>query len=563
MADYYNDNNRNSGKISQRRLEDIFSDVDASYDYDSAGSAGGMRGGAAEEGFDSYEPDGSAGARNTSSGSSPSRTASSGSRASRPASSGSSAQRRPAASRSSAQRQSSGRTSAGASAGSSARRAAGSSSASRTRSASRATRPAGPEDIERRSSRAADSSERRSSRVPDSSERHSSRVSDSSSERRSSRKPAARSQAALNRKRKKKFRKYLLIYVAVLVVILIIGCIIFSSYLASYEKDQPSHVAEAIVDTYKTQEGIVAFLTENAAKTGASDNIGEIAQTYATNIAGKQISYRENNDFRPDNPAYDITADGSIVAKVTLMPATASDSFDKSKWTIQNLNVTEYLPNALTITVEAPADATVTVGGKVLDDSYIESTGIPAILENSVQFLANPPQYNTYRVGGLLSEPEVTVSDDAGTEYGITKIDNSYTASPKADQAFIDSVQDRVYDAIDNYATYFIHMSFELANYIVYGSELYSYIFGSDTMDPIATALYMFEDIESYDFVERSADNYIKYCDDCFTVDIKYALDMKFTDPTYEDNNQKMDATWVFVIEPLDGSWCISDIITH
>lgn len=488
MADYYN-NNQNSGRNSQRRLEDIFADVDASYDYDNDGSAGSSSGMEPEE-TTNY------------------RTGTSSAASSRTTSSAGSAQRRTAASRTSSQR---------------------TRTASRSRSSARASRPAEEERTQRRSSRTS----------------------------------ASRSQASLNRKRKKKFRKYLLIYVAVLVVILIIGCIMFSSYLASYENDQPAHVAEAIVDTYQTQEGIVAFLTENAAKTGAQDNIGEIAQTYATNIAGKQVSFRENNDFRPDNPAYDITADGSIVAKVTLMAATGSDSFAKSKWAIQSLNVTDFLPNALTITVEAPVGATVTVGDKVLDDSYVESTGVPAILQNSVQFLADPPEFNTYRVGGLLSEPEVKVSDSAGTEYSITKIDNSYTASPKADQAFIDSVKDRVYDAIDNYATYFIHMSFELANYIVYGSELYSYIFGSDTMDPIATALYMFEDIESYDFAERSADNYIKYCDDCFTVDIKYALDMKFTDPTYEDNNQNMDATWVFVIEPLDGSWCISDIITH
>ena len=73
----------------------------------------------------------------------------------------------------------------------------------------------------------------------------------------------------------------------------------------------------------------------------------------------------------------------------------------------------------------------------------------------------------------------------------------------------------------------------------------------------------MFEDILSYDFVERSATNYIKYSDDCFTVDIKYALNMVFTDPTYSDDNQKMDATWVFVIDPYDGSWCISDIVNH
>ena len=80
---------------------------------------------------------------------------------------------------------------------------------------------------------------------------------------------------------------------AALVVILIIGAILFSSYLSSYEKEQPSHVAEAITEAYRSQDGIVSFLTENAQKTGASENISEIAQTYATNIAGKQISMKK------------------------------------------------------------------------------------------------------------------------------------------------------------------------------------------------------------------------------------------------------------------------------
>ena len=371
-----------------------------------------------------------------------------------------------------------------------------------------------------------------------------------------------RSRKNMIRKRKKKFKKMFLTYIAVLVIILIVGAILFSSYLASYENGQPAHLAETIVDSYATQQGIVDFISSNADKTGMTDNIALVAQTYATNIAGKKISYKENNDFRPDSPSYDITADGSTVAKVTLAPD-GTGSFGSPKWKVASLNIGDYLPDAMSVTIEAPSGSTVKVNGTVLDSSRIVSSGVPEILSNSLQFLAETPQYDTYKMSGLLSEPVVEVTDASGAALNITKSDDRYVASTPADQAFIDSVEPRVYDAIDNYATYFIHMSFDLANYIVYGSDLYSYIFGSDTMDPIATALYMFEDIESYDFAERSASNYVKYADDCFTVDIKYALDMRFTDPTFEDNNQNMDATWVFVIEPLDGSWCISDIISH
>ena len=549
MADNYYGNNRYSGGSKDRRLEDIFADVDATYDYDSSQEPD-IRSAYADPSYQTgtrqsgaYDRTGSASSR-TSAADRTRRTSSGRTQ-------GSSAARRQTSSSSRSRS-----TSRSSGTRSSASRAGGSYDDTTSRSSSR-TRSSYDDAPARSSARTRAS-------YDDAPARSSSRTRPASSSGRRTASSAAKARNNLFRKRKRKFRKYLLIYIAALIVLLIIGCIAFSSYLASYERQQPSHVAEIVVESYGSQEGIINLLTENAAKTGAADNIDAIAQSYATNIAGKKISYKENNDFRPDSPSYDITADGQIVAKVSFVPAeSGSDAFHNTKWTIQSLNVTDYLPNAITITVDAPAGATVTVNGKALDDSYIESTGVPAILENSIQFLKEPPQFNTYRMSGLLSDPDVQVTDESGTALTVTKAENSYSASPAADQAFIDSVEERVYDAIDNYATYFIHMSFDLANYIVYGSDLYSYIFGSDTMDPIATALYMFEDIESYDFAERSADNYVKYADDCFTVDIKYALDMVFTDPTYEDNNQKMDATWVFVIEPLDGSWCISDIITH
>ena len=373
---------------------------------------------------------------------------------------------------------------------------------------------------------------------------------------------SSRQKRNMIRRKKKKFKRLYLTFVAILVVLLIIGSILFSSYLASFENGQPSHIAETIAARYSDQQGIIDFINANADKTDITDNVSLVAQTYATNIAGKKISFRENNDFRPESPSYDITADGSIVAKVSLI-SDGTGSFGSPKWKISSLKIGEYLPDALTVTIEAPSGSTVKVNGSVLDSSKIVSSGVPEILSNSLQFLAETPQYDTYKMSGLLSDPTVEVTDASGTPLNVTRSDDRFVASTPADQAFIDSVEQRVYDAIENYATYFIHMSFELSNYIVYGSDLYSYIFGSDTMDPIMTALYMFEDIDHYEFAERSASNYVKYADDCFTVDIKYALDMYFTDPTFEDDNHNMDATWVFVIEPLDGSWCISDIITH
>ena len=374
------------------------------------------------------------------------------------------------------------------------------------------------------------------------------------------RRPNSSSKKNSIKRKKRKFRKLYMMYIALLIVVLIVGSILFSSYLGSYENAQPAHVASSIVDSYGSQQGIIDFITQNADKTSVMGDINEIAQSYATSIAGKKISFIENSDYRESAPSYDITADGETVAKVTL-GSVGKGSFGSTKWGVSSLEIANYLPGSMSVVIEVPSGASVSVNGTVLDSSYISSSSVPEVLANSVQFISDPPLADYYTIGGLLSDPEISVTDASGKALTITETTDGYSAFA-ADQEFIDSVEDRVYQAIENYATYFISMSYDLKYYIEYGSDLYSYIFGSDTMDPILTSLYNYEEIDHYDFAEESATNYMKYADDCFTVDIKYALDMYFTDPSMSDDNQKMDATFVFVIE-TDGSWCISDIINH
>ena len=144
---------------------------------------------------------------------------------------------------------------------------------------------------------------------------------------------SSRQKRNMIRRKKKKFKRLYLTFVAILVVLLIIGSILFSSYLASFENGQPSHIAETIAARYSDQQGIIDFINANADKTDITDNVSLVAQTYATNIAGKKISFRENNDFRPESPSYDITADGSIVAKVSLI-SDGTGSFGSPKWKI-------------------------------------------------------------------------------------------------------------------------------------------------------------------------------------------------------------------------------------
>ena len=368
------------------------------------------------------------------------------------------------------------------------------------------------------------------------------------------------SQPVRRKKRKKdKFKKRLLIFIAILVVVLIVFTIVFSSFLSSYENSQPFKAIESVISEFQTEEGIINFLTANESKANLLDSMANVAGSYAADLSGKKISYIENENYRSDRPSYYITADGAKVAEIAF-EQTGTTSFGNYVWGVASLDIGSYLKDTLSYTVSVPSGSTVTVNGTVLSSDRISSTGIPSVLESSEQFIENVPSYDTYMISGITTTPTVSVTDQYGSSINVIETSDSFIASDLTTQEFIDSVDSWVLEAIDNWATYFIAMSWSLSNYVKYGSDLYAYIFGSDDMDPIYTSFYNFEEIAGYEFTEKSASNYVRYSEDCFTVDVKYQLDVYFTVDSYSDNNQNLDATWVFVKE-TDGTWAISECI--
>lgn len=236
--------------------------------------------------------------------------------------------------------------------------------------------------------------------------------------------------------------------------------------------------------------------------------------------------------------------------------------FGLDKWGLASLDITEGFPDLIAYNILVPDGAVVSVNGQTLDANKITATGVPEVLQNSVQYLSNPPQMVTYTTKMLPDiTPEVSGTDAAGNPLSFTSSETGFVAVPNASQEFVDSVYPLVDAAIREWGTYFIHMSFNLEPYILEGCDLYKYIFGSEDMDPILTWLYNFEYIVDYEFTEVSASNFIVYSDECFTVDVKYNLAITFDREGVEDNNQNLDATWVFV---RDGdSWSICDMIYH
>ena len=362
-----------------------------------------------------------------------------------------------------------------------------------------------------------------------------------------------------NKKKKSKFGKFLAIYCAALAVIVIVGLLVFNSFMKKVEDNQPSNKVASIVKELSGGKA-KSFLTSNSDMIKCLENVDNIIDQSAANMEGKQLSFIENSEYRAEAPSYNITADGQIVAKVTL-GKDKKGAFGLQSWKLTALDVASYVPNTLSYQIMAPEGASVFVNGTELGDAYkVSDAGVPENLKTAAKYVSIP-NFVTYKVSGFTNTPTVTAKGSDGSDLAISQTSNAVVCGTTTTQDFINSVDGLVNRAIDAWGRHFINMGGNLSAYILDECDYYAYIFGSDTMDPIYTAFYEFESIADYSFTEKSASNYIRYTDNCFTVDVKYQMQVDFTTDRMSDTNQKLDATWVVITRNGGEDWYIVDCI--
>ena len=361
------------------------------------------------------------------------------------------------------------------------------------------------------------------------------------------------------KKQKSKFGKFLLIYCAILAVIVIVGLIVFSSFMKKVEDNQPSNMVAGIVKQLSGGKAS-SYLKSNSDLIKCLENVDNIIEQSAATMDGKQLSFIENSDYRAEAPSYNITADGQIVAKVTL-GKDKKGAFGLQSWKLTALDVASYVPNTLSYQILAPEGSTIYINGTELGDSYkVGNAAVPENLQTAAKYVSIP-SFVTYKVSGFTQAPTVSAKGADGSDLGISQSSNTVVCGTTTSQEFVNSVDRLVNNGIEAWGKHFINMGGNLSAYILEGCDYYSYIFGSDTMDPIYTAFYEFESIADYSFTEKSASNYVRYTNDCFTVDVKYQMQVDFTTDRMSDTNQKLDATWVMITQNGGEDWYIVDCI--
>jgi hypothetical protein len=91
------------------------------------------------------------------------------------------------------------------------------------------------------------------------------------------------------KKKMGKWGKFLIILSAALLVILIVGCIIFSSFLGSYEKGQHSNIAASVVEEFSSKSSLTSYLNKNKDKIHCLEDFDSLVSGYADSLEARDF----------------------------------------------------------------------------------------------------------------------------------------------------------------------------------------------------------------------------------------------------------------------------------
>ncbi len=207
------------------------------------------------------------------------------------------------------------------------------------------------------------------------------------------------------------FSRFLLIYAAVLLCAGIVGSFVCWEALSQYEDSQPKHVMEQVCSDIMPylKQGLIAEYSE---KVSEYENVNDVVeQVLLPAFAGEYSFKKAVREYTSENPVYTVHTD-SDVANITLSKTGVLSSFGFDSWEVSGVRIIADMSGVSTVstTVEAPVGATLTINGKDAALSPSEKKAYPFALryEQGMEL----PEYAVYTVGGLFSEPRVSVSID-------------------------------------------------------------------------------------------------------------------------------------------------------
>ncbi len=364
-------------------------------------------------------------------------------------------------------------------------------------------------------------------------------------------------------KRRTKKRKYfglgLLIYFIVGCIGIILFLRWFNGYLIAYESALPSNGVTEVLDAFKTGTIETVMSADNLVTDSAYYNIFDYEAHIRDMIRGKEISIEESSASSAEVPRYVISAGGNPVTDVTLKVIGQND-YDMDVWGCDKFYPDEYCMSDEVYTITVPSDFVVNVSGRNLTSENVmrDESGNPVVkgidlIANVTPYMDFVPTFTTYQISGLWNDPVVTATDATGSPVALEQNGSEYTAPLQTDDATVSEINAMIPTIVESYGKHFIGVN---------SGGVYNYLLpGSEYRESLSTAMTMFyptSHITSYNYYNVSADNFVTYCDNCVSADIKFDLVVKFNSTAYQTKNEGSDAVWIFIKQ--NGTWYLADV---
>ena len=351
-----------------------------------------------------------------------------------------------------------------------------------------------------------------------------------------------------------------------LLIYFLIGCIgivfflrWFKGYLIAYESALPSNGVAEVVEAFKTGTIETVMSADNLATDSTYYNIFDYEAHIRDMIRGKEITIKESSASSAEVPRYVISAGGEPVTDVTLKVVGQND-YDMDIWGCDKFYPDEYCMSNDVYTITVPSDFVVNVSGRTLTSENVmkDESGNPVVsgidlIANVKDYMSSVPTFTTYQVTGLWNDPVVTATLADGTPVTLNQDGFEYTAPLQTDAATVAEINALIPTIVEAYGKHFIGVdSGGVYNYLLPGSEYRT------SLSTAMTMFYPTSHITSYNYYNVSADNFVTYCDNCVSADIKFDLVVKFNSTAYQTKNEGSDAVWIFIKK--DGTWYLADV---
>ena len=312
-------------------------------------------------------------------------------------------------------------------------------------------------------------------------------------------------------KRKKlPFSTFFALYTLVSVAITAAGLFLLWSFLNQYETNSPTRVASSAAQVIS--EGDFSLLEESPQLTPDRFNSEERLSSWLSGyLEGKRISSR---GVSGEEGVYELTADGEVFARLTILPDGHKNLFGGQPHKIQQVET--QLPITQEFVLTAPEEAQVEVNGVLLTREDAEGEPAPLAVYEGLPDGYEAPRALTYRIGPLAGEPEITARLEGGGDCAVKVEENTAAVSTPADQSLQDQIAPIAQEASHLYARFITQdASFDqLSPYLLTGTDYYQKVAS------FYNGWYISHD--SYSFGETSLSNFLLYSPDHLSCDVSF-----------------------------------------